>query len=84
MTIGSIKAMTTRAKVMDKITTTMTTTATKIISMEASKIKTSKMAISSNNNMIANTSNTTRITTHTIHKVMVADNIIKEEAIMAR
>ena len=84
MTIGSIKAMTTRAKVMDKIRTTMTTTATKIISMEASKIKTSKMAISSNNNMIANTSNTTRITTHTIHKVMVADNIIKEEAIMAR
>ena len=84
MTIGSIKAMTTRAKVMDKIRTTMTTAATKIISMEASKIKTSKMAISNNINMIANTSNTTRITTHTIHKVMVADNIIKEEAIMAR
>ena len=84
MTIGSIKAMTTRAKVMDKIRTTMTTTATKIISMEASKIKTSKMAISNNNNMIANTSNTTRITTHTIHKAMVADNIIKEEVIMAR
>ena len=84
MTIGSIKAMTTRAKVMDKIRTTMTTAATKIISMEASKIKTSKMAISNNNNMIANTSNTTRITTHTIHKAMVADNIIKEEVIMAR
>ena len=84
MTIGSIKAMTTRAKVMDKIRTTMTTTAIKIISMEASKIKTSKMAISNNINMIANTSNMTRITTHTIHKVMVADNIIKEEVIMAR
>ena len=84
MTIGSIKAMTTRAKVMDKIRTTMTTTATKIISMVASKIKTSKMAISNNINMIANTSNMTRITTHTIHKVMVADNIIKEEVIMAR
>ena len=84
MTIGSIKAMTTKTKVMDKIRTTMTIAATKIISMVASKTKTSKMAITSNNNTIANTSNTTKITTHTIHKIMVADSIIKVEVVMAR
>ena len=84
MTIGSIKAMTTKTKVMDKIRTTMTIAATKIISMVASKTKTSKMAITSNNNTIANTSNMTKITTHTIHKIMVADSIIKVEVVMAR
>ena len=84
MTIGSIKAMTTKTKVTDKIRTTMTIAATKIISMVASKTKTSKMAITSNNNTIANTSNMTKITTHTIHKIMVVDNIIKVEVVMAR
>ena len=84
MTIGSIKAMTTKTKVMDKIRTTMTIAATKIISMVASKTKTSKMAITSNNNTIANTSNMTKITTHTIHKIMVVDSIIKVEVVMAR
>ena len=84
MTIGSIKAMTTKTKVMDQIRTIMTTAATKIISMVASKIKTSKMAITSNSNTIANTSNMTKITTHTIHKIMVPDNIIKAQVVMAR
>ena len=86
MTIGSIKAMTTKTKVMERIRTTiinrMTTAATKMISMVANKTTTSKMAITSNSNMIANTSNMIKITTRTIHKIMVGDNIIREEGIL--